>query len=160
MSTYQDIAYAVLDTQTWSVEQLRAFADRVIEAAPRPAVWLNGVALASSLDEARQSLERGTEERSLMLSTGDVMTLSIGLLHLQLEQGTLARTELIQRVGELLDTHDHSEPDVEGWYEDTKRVELPATLRAFVDACTQQARTALARLDDIERVIREPLFRE
>jgi hypothetical protein len=51
-------------------------------------------------------------------------------------------------------------PTIEDWYEDTATDKLPPKLDVFVRDCAERARAALAQLNDLDRVRRDPFFRE
>lgn len=110
------LLFGVVDTQVWSMSQLRTWADTQIEAASAPSEWLLVLSLSSTHEEAAAAIRQLLRERGSTLPE-DVSDLLVGLTYMRFLHDQLSRREMVAAVGDILDAYGSFIIDVEGWYE-------------------------------------------
>lgn len=157
MSHLPAVLFAAIDTGTWSVEQVRAWADRLVEDAAADAAWLFDLSVASTLRDAAKSVRQRFQERGFVLPD-QFAELLVGLLYLRFRRGDLTRKQLEADVADVLDAYDTAAFDVEGWTDQMSGPDIPAATKALLERMAQSSAEALDALEDIRRVKQDPFF--
>ena len=153
------ILFSVVDTGAWSLEQLRTWADNVIEELPRPALWLLDLSASRSVQEANSAVQRGLKDAQIMLPD-DIGDLLVGFLALRRQRGQLDARQFAAAVGDVLDAYGASRLDVEQWYLLTSHgEEVTGAARAVTDDLARVAAAAEDRLSQVDSAAADHLFR-
>jgi hypothetical protein len=153
------ILFSVVDTETWSLNQLRTWADRVIEELPRPALWLLDLSTSRSVQEANSAVRRGLKDAQIMLPD-DLGDLLVGFLALRCQRGQLDARQFAAAVGDVLDACGASRLDVEQWSLLTSYgKEVTAASRAVIDDLARVAAACEDRLSQVDSVAADHFFR-
>ena len=110
------LLFGVVDTQVWSMSQLRKWADTKIEAASAPSEWLLDLSVSSTYEQAATAIRLLLRNRGSALPE-DISDLLVGLTYIRFSQHQLSQEEMVAAVGDILDAYGSSIIDVEGWYE-------------------------------------------
>lgn len=154
------VLFAVIDTRLWSIDQIRAWADKLITEMTDPASWLLNVSVATTSEEAANAVREALRARGVVLPE-DIGGLLIGLLCRRFTRGDSARAQFIAEVADVLDAYEVSGPDVEMWsLQMAEESEPSLSTRAWLNAMEQEATARLAELEEVEHVRSDPFFRE
>jgi hypothetical protein len=158
MSLPPAVLFAVIDTGIWSVEQVRAWADRLIDEGAASTSWLFDLSVASTLGDAASAMRHRFVERGFVLPD-DFAEVLVGLLYLRFQRGDLTRQQLEASVADVLDAYETPGFDVEGWTEQMKSgADIPASTKARLEHMARASAEALERLRDVSLVKRDPFF--
>lgn len=152
------ILFSVVDTGTWSLEQLRTWADRLIERLPSPPVWLLDLSVSRSVQEAMSTIRVGLIEGQIVLPN-DLGDLIVGLLALRYQRNDLQWDHFVKAVGDALDAYGGSRFDVDLWHQVTSHGwEATPAARVATDDLARVAVEAEERLRQIDSVALDPFF--
>lgn len=149
--------FAVIETGTWTVEEVRAWADAVIQAVAVPARWVLDLSLARSRPDASAAATRALEEGGGMLPD-DLPELMIGLLYLRLQRGDLSKRDFVAEVGDVADAYQASVFDSERWAREATHLDSADSLRAELAALSARASETLSILKDGARLSSDPFI--
>jgi hypothetical protein len=142
------VLFAVLDTGTWSVDEMRAWADRQILEAKEVPEWLAQLSLGSDVHEGAKSVVTQLTRYSILPE--DVARLLAGLTYLRFRRGEMPREQMISKIGGIVDAYAGTVFDVESWYEQMSApTEVSADVERIVDQLASEAAAALRRLQDV-----------
>ena len=152
------ILFSIVDTGTWSLEELRTWADKLIEKLPRPALWLLDLSTSRSFPEAKSAIREGLKDAQIMLPD-DLGDLLVGFLALRCQREQHQAQHFAAAVGDVLDAYGASRLDVERWYRLTSHGrEVTAESKAVTDELARVAVEAEDRLRQIDSVVADPFF--
>ncbi|MCK6523546.1 hypothetical protein L6R49_19215 [Myxococcota bacterium] len=144
------ILFSVVDTGAWSLDQLRTWADRLIEGRPRSDLWLLDLSTSRSVQEASSAVRRGLMDAQIMLPD-DIGDLLVGLLALRFQRGQLDARQFSAAVGDVLDAYGASRLDVEQWTLLTSHgEEVTGALRSITDDLARVAAACEDRLRQLD----------
>lgn len=154
------VLFAVVDTGLWPIEQVRAWADQVIDRSAKPAVWLMDLCMASTAREAGDVIQGALRARETMLDD-DIGELVVGLLYERFRHSTLPRDRFISEVADALDAYEPPAIDVETWNETMgTTTAVPDSLQALLEGMCERAADAVVRLGDVAQAVAHPFFLE
>lgn len=158
MSHLPAVLFAAIDTETWSVEQVRAWAHKLVEDAAAQAAWLFDLSVASTLRDAASSVRQRFHERGFVIPD-EFAELLVGLLYLRFRRGDLTWKQLEANVADVLDAYDTPAFDVDGWTEQMRAgPDIPAATKARLERMAQNSAEALDGLQETSRVKQDPFF--
>ncbi len=158
MSLLPAVLFAAIDAGIWSAEQVRAWADRLIEEAAVSTAWLFDLRVASTLGDAASAMRHRFGERGFVLPD-DFAEVLVGLLYLRFQRGDLTRQQLEASVADVLDAYEAPGFDVEGWTEQMNSgADIPASTKARLEQMARGSAEALDRLRDMSLVKGDPFF--
>lgn len=144
------ILFSVVDTGAWSLDQLRTWADRLIEERPHSPLWLLDLSTSRSLQEASSAISRGLKDAQIMLPD-DMGDLLVGFFALRFQRGQLDARQFAAAVGDVLDAYGSSRLNVEQWNLLTSHgEEVTGALRAVTDELARAAAASEDRLRQLD----------
>jgi len=158
MCTLAVVLFAVIDAESWPVDEIRAWADRQIVEAESVPAWLAGLSLAVSLEQAAASLREELGRRGVLPEA--YPSLLIGLTYLRFRNGARSKDQLVRHVGDIVDAYGGWHMDVEAWYERTAAPNLPPEIETVLESLAAQAEALLAQLKSTRRATDEGFWRD
>jgi hypothetical protein len=145
------ILFAAIDSRTWSVDDVRAWADRLIMEASIVPEWLAELSLSVSIEEAAKSV--GQHLAKHLVLPEDIAGLLVGMRYLRFCRGDMSWEQLVSEVGGIVDAYGAIGFDVEEWYEQTADPNngIPLQTKRLLDDLASQAEACLLRLQDVRR---------
>lgn len=140
------VLFAAVDTGVWSIEELRAWADALIEKTETSEQWLFDLSLASTQSEAAEIIRQELRRRSLSFPD-NVADLLVGLTYLRFIRTEISLRAFVAEIGDILDAYEGSFVDMEGWVDRMNASHrLPDDLKATLENLGRRAERSLARL--------------
>lgn len=147
--------FAVIETSTWTTDEVRSWADAVIQAAAVPASWVLDLSLVEARRDASAVAMRAVEDAGLLLPD-DFAELLVGLLYLRLQRGDLSREKFVAEVGDVVDAYQASAFDLESWTRNAANFDSGESLKAKLGTLGAHASDALGLLKDIAQAAGDP----
>jgi hypothetical protein len=151
------ILFAAIDTASWSIDEIRAWADRQIREADCLPSWLVELSTSTSLDQAAEAV-RG-ELRNRLTLPEDFSTLLMGLIYLRFRTGSISKEQLLRDVGDVVDAYGGSAFDVESWYQQMEAPGIPAQVETALQGFALQAEASLLQLQTTRNAADELFWR-
>jgi len=106
------ILFTVLDCNTWSIEQLTTWTDKLIARLEQPKAWLADLSISDSIDESLEIIRNTMKVTGVLLpdSIGDLMA---GLILLQYDNGKLSAEAARKHLVDVIDAYGASSVDAE-----------------------------------------------
>lgn len=147
--------FAVIETSTWTTDEVRSWADAVIQAAAVPASWALDLSLVEARRDASAVAMRAVEDAGLLLPD-DFAELLVGLLYLRLQRGDLSRERFVAEVGDVVDAYQASAFDLESWTRNAANFDSGESPKAELGTLGARASDALGVLKDIAQAAGDP----
>jgi hypothetical protein len=152
------VLFAAIETGTWSTEQVRSWADAVIQSVPVPASWVLDLSLART-PRAASAIVTNALDKAGITMPHDLPELLVGLLYTRLQRGELSIEEFVSEVADIIDAYEASVFDLERWNLEAARLESDDSLRRELVVLGSCASDALSTLkDDSGRIAGDPFL--
>ncbi len=108
--------FAVVDTNTWSFQQIRSWADESLLCSQCPRLWLTDLSMSTSMEDALSAVRDGLRECMVVLPE-DVGDLMAGLVFIRLHKGVIDSHEARRQLIDLVDAYSATHFDMESLME-------------------------------------------